>query len=617
MSELIKKEVKYLNKDFAQYRQNLINFAKNYFPKTYQDFNESSPGMMFIEMSAYVGDVLNYYTDQSFRESLLSTAREGANILNLARMFGYHTRRNTPSNVTVDVFQLVPASGSGEGARPDMDYALSIADGMEASSNTGKKFRAVEPIDFKQDPEVTVYELNSSGEVARYLLKKQVTMVSGQVKEGQYDFGDPKPYDKIVLPENNVIDIISITDQAGNQFLEVDYLAQDTVFEDIANIPFNDPELSQYRSTVPYILRLKRTARRFVKRLREDGLTEIQFGSGVSSDADEEIIPNPRNVGSGLEYLKRTTTDTIDPSNFLYTSTYGLAPQNTTLTVKYSIGGSIQDNVGVNTITLVDNIEYSNEITGVDLEDTKQSVAITNPNPAVGGGAAQDLESIRQNAMAAFAAQSRVITREDYIARVFAMPAKFGSVAKAYIVGDQQLDTTDKEYPRDTIQNPLALNLYLLAQDADGRFMPANRALSENIRTYLSQYRMMTDAINIKTAFIVNIAIDFEVIPKPKSNGNEVLLECIASLKNIFHNDKMQINGPIDISAVINQLNLIEGVQSIPTFEIFNKSGGIYSNNVYDFELARKHGIIYPSLDPCIFEVKFPNRDIRGRIVKP
>jgi len=617
MSDLIKKEVKYLNKDFAQYRQNLINFAKNYFPKTYQDFNESSPGMMFLEMSAYVGDVLNYYTDQSFRESLLSTAREGSNILNLARMFGYHTRRNTPSNVSVDIFQLVPASGSGEGARPDMDYALSISDGMVASSNTGKKFRAVEPIDFRQDPEVTVYELNSSGEVARYLLKKQVTMVSGEVKEEQYQFRDPKPYDKITLPENNVIDIISVSDLAGNKFMEVDYLAQDTVFEDIANIPFNDPELSAYRSTVPYILRLKRTARRFVKRLREDGRTEMQFGSGVSSDADEEIIPNPKNVGSGLEYLRRTTTDTIDPSNFLYTSTYGLAPQNTTLAVKYSIGGSIQDNVGVNTIINVDEVEYSNEITGVDLEDTKASVAISNPGPAVGGGAAQDLEQIRQNAMSAFAAQSRIITREDYIARIFAMPAKFGSVAKAYVVGDQQLDTADKDYPRDTIQNPLALNLYLLAQDANGRFTSPNQALKENIRTYLSQYRMLTDAINIKTAFIVNIALDFEVIPKPKSNGNEVLLQCIAVLKTIFDNMRMMINAPIDTSSVINQLNLIEGVQSIPTFEIYNKSGGIYSNNVYDFELAKKHGIVYPSLDPCIFEVKFPNRDIRGRIVKP
>ncbi len=617
MADLVKKDVKYLNKDFAQYRQNLINFAKNYYPKTYQDFNESSPGMMFIEMSAYVGDVLNYYTDQSFRESLLSTAREGSNILNLARLFGYHTKRNTPANVKADVFQLVPASGSGEYAAPDMDYALTIASNMQCSTDQGIRFRSVEPIDFNQDPEVTVYELNTSGEVARYLLKKQVAMTSGEVKTQEFTFQDPKPYDKIVLDETNVIDIVSIKDSSKNNWVEVDYLAQDTVFEDIQNIPFNDPELSQYRSTVPYILRLKRTARRWVKRLREDGRVEIQFGSGVSSDADEEIVPNPKNIGSGLEYLKRTTTDTIDPSNFLYTSTYGLAPQNTTLTVTYTVGGSMKENVGVNAINTVNQVEYLSEIAEVDLEDTKDTLAVTNPEPAVGGGAQQDLDSIRQNAMAAFAAQSRCITREDYISRVYALPAKYGSIAKAYIVGDQQIDTSDKDYPRDTIQNPLALNLYLLAYDSDGRFIPANQALKENIRTYLSQYRMLTDAINCKTAFIVNIGIDFEVIPKPKNNSNEVLLECINKLKEMFHNDKMQINGSIDISAVINQLNLIEGVQSIPTLEIFNKANGPYSNNVYDFEVATKHGIIYPSLDPCVFEIKYPNKDIRGRAVKP
>ncbi len=617
MADLVKKDVKYLNKDFAQYRQNLINFAKNYYPKTYQDFNESSPGMMFIEMTAYVGDVLNYYTDQSFRESLLSTAREGSNILNLARLFGYHTKRNTPANVKTDVFQLVPASGSGEYAAPDMDYALTIASNMQCSTDQGIRFRSVEPIDFNQDPEVTVYELNTSGEVARYLLKKQVAMTSGEVKTQDFTFQDPKPYDKIVLDEENVIDIVSIKDSSKNNWVEVDYLAQDTVFEDIQNIPFNDPELSQYRSTVPYILRLKRTARRWVKRLREDGRIEIQFGSGVSSDADEEIVPNPKNIGSGLEYLKRTTTDTIDPSNFLYTSTYGLAPQNTTLTVTYTVGGSMNENVGVNAINTVNNVTYLSEIAEVDLGDTKDTLAVTNPEPAVGGGAQQDLDNIRQNAMAAFAAQSRCITREDYISRVYALPAKYGSIAKAYIVGDQQIDTSDKNYPRDTIQNPLALNLYLLAYNSDGRFIPANQALKENIRTYLSQYRMLTDAINCKTAFIVNIGIDFEVIPKPKNNSNEVLLECINKIKEMFHNDKMQINGSIDISAVINQLNLIEGVQSIPTLEIFNKANGPYSNNVYDFEIATKHGIIYPSLDPCIFEIKYPNKDIRGRAVKP
>ena len=617
MSDLIKKDVKYLNKDFAQFRQNLINFAKNYFPDTYQDFNESSPGMMFIEMASYVGDVLSYYTDTSFRESLLNSAQEDSSVLALSHLFGYKPKLNSPATSNLDVFQLVIASGSGENAAPDMSYALSIGSNMELESEEGVKFRTMQPVDFNDDPEISVYEIDGDKNVARYLLKKQVSVESGEIKQLEFSFDSPKPYDRITLPDTNVIDIVSIIDSAGNNWYNVDYLAQDTIFEDIANIPFNDPTLSKFRSTVPYILKLRKTPRRFITRLRDDNRLEIQFGSGISSDLDEEIIPNPKNVGMGLEYLKRTTTDSIDPTNFLYTSTYGIAPSNTTLTVRYTIGGAVTDNVGVNSITKINSISYLNETNIVDLSDSKQSVAVTNSEPATGGKSKDNIESIRQNAMAAFAAQNRAITREDYIARVYALPSRYGSVAKAYIVGDTQINVSDQTYPSDIIDNPYALNLYLLAYNASGQFIEANRALKENIRTYISQYRMLTDAINCKTAFIINLAVDFEIIIRPNFNSNEVILACIAKLKTLLSNERMQINGPIDISSLISSLDKVNGVQSVVDFDFTNKVGGVYSSNIYDVKSAIKNNILYPSLDPCIFEIKYPNDDIKGRVIKP
>ncbi len=619
MADLIKKDVKYLNKDFAQFRQNLINFAKNYFPNTYQDFNESSPGMMFMEMSSYVGDVLSYYTDNSFKESLLSTAEESSNVLALSQLFGYKPRLNAPATCMLDIFQLVPAKGTGENASPDMEYALTIASGMEVSTDDGIIFHTEEALDFSQDPEITVYEIDVSGNVARYLLKKQVKVISGTIKSIDFSFTDPKPYDKIILPDSNVIDIISCTDSAGNTWYETDYLAQDTIFEDIANIPFNDPDLAQYRSTVPYILKLKRTARRFTSRLRDDSRVELLFGSGVSSDADEEIIPNPKNVGHGLEYLRRTTTDNVDPTNFLYTSTYGIAPSNTTLTIRYSYGGGIEENVGINSISSISSITYLNETGLVDLTTSKDSVAVINNEPAIGARARQDLDSIRQNAMAAFAAQNRAITREDYIARVYSMPSRFGTIAKAYVIGDSQINTEDKTYPAETISNPYALNLYVLAQNADNNFTDTNQAILENLRTYLSQYRMLTDALNIKSAFIINLGINFEVIPVPNVNSNEVVLRCIDRLKTLLSNDRMQINGPLNISSIISDLDSLEGVQSVPTFEFYNLHNASrgYSGNEYDVKSAIKNNILYPSLDPSIFEIKYPNADIKGKVVKP
>lgn len=627
--DLVKKDVRYLNKDFAQFRQNLINFTRQYFPNTYSDFNESSPGMMFIEMASYVGDVLSYYTDQSFRESLLKTANEDANVLMLSQLFGYKPKLNSAALVTLDVYQLVPSIGFGVNARPDYQYALSIKTGMQVSSATpfnGNRiiFRTIDPVDFNnntpEDPtEVSVYELDSAGNVLFYLLKKHVNAVSGQIITTSYTFDDPKPYDKITLPETNVLDVISIIDSEGNNWNQTDYLAQDTVFEDIVNIPYNDPDLAVYRSTVPYILKLRKTPRRYVTRVTANYQTEIQFGSGISSDADEEIIPNPKNVGLGLNYLERTTNSNIDPSNFLYTSTYGLAPYNTTLDVQYSIGGSVTENISSNVLTLVDSAEYNPNTFNVDLTFTKTTLAVNNTLPAIGGKSRDELESIRQNAMASFAAQNRAITREDYIVRCYSMPAKYGSVAKAYVVADSQVNAYDITYPRETIPNPLALNVYVLSYNANKNLVPGNTALLENLRTYLSNYRILTDGINLKTAYIVNLGIEFEVIPRPNFNSNEVLLQCINRLKTLFDNDRMQINGSINMSNIVSELDILEGVQSIPNFSFTNlyDTHAGYSGNVYNIELATRNGILYPSLDPCIFEIKYPDKDIKGRVIRP
>jgi hypothetical protein len=221
--------------------------------------------------------------------------------------------------------------------------------------------------------------------------------------------------------------------------------------------------------------------------------------------------------------------------------------------------------------------------------------------------------------MAAFAAQNRSITREDYITRVYAMPSKYGSVAKSYITGDTQINTTDKSYPAETIPNQYALNLYLLAYDTDNLFTTPNEAMRENVRTYLSEYRMLTDAINIKTAYIINLGVEFEVIPKPNQNSNEIILKCIDHLKVLLHNDRMQINGPLDISGIISSLDSLDGVQSIPSFEFKNliSTTDGYSGNVYDVQSAIKSNILYPSLDPSIFEIKYPNKDIKGKVIKP
>lgn len=626
ISDTLNREVKYLNKDFAGFRQDLINYAKNYFPNVYRDFNESSPGMMFIEMASYVGDVLSFYGDIQLQESFLYTVSERINLYNLAQGLGYKVYTVTPASVELDIYQIVPSIGSGTSAKPDLRYALSIQQGMNVSSQPlqgqSTTFTTIDPVDFSfsssYDPlDVSVYSVQGNGEVEYFLLKKKVKAISGTEVTAEFEFTEPKPYDKITLPETNVSQIVSVVDSDGNTWYEVPFLAQDIIPESIRNTPFNDKQLSQYAGSVPYLLCWKQVERRFVTRTRADQRVELQFGAGLSSEADEEIVPNPFNVGIGLNYFRRAVDVSIDPMNFLYTRTYGTAPSNTTLTVKYLTANGLQDNVDSNTITIINSYSTNNSIySGLDqtlLSTVAASLTINNPAPAFGAHDRKPLELVREEAMAHFAAQNRNVTREDYVMRCFTMPPKFGSVAKAYATQDTQLARWNEDF---RAPNPYAINLYVLSSKNDGSFAVTNPALKENLKTYISQYRLMTDAVNIKDPYIVNIKVYYEIITRPGYNSNEVLLRCTARLKQLLNNDNMQINQPILISKLFTELDKVEGVQTVQNIKFENMYDMLqgYSGVLYDVEGAIRNGILYPSVDPMIFEVKFPNTDIVGQV---
>ena len=621
-----KKDVSYLGKDFGQFRTNLIEFTKQYFPDNYSDFNESSPGMIFIEMAAYVGDVLSYYTDTNLKESLLEQASERSNIYDLARSLGYEAKNMIPSIVKLDVYQLVPAIGTGNNVAPDFTYAMSIKSGMRVKQSAGdSQFRTTAPVNFayssSYDPtEVTIYDTdNTTKTPTYYLLKKQVGAISGEVLTSTFTFQSPVAYDKIVLPDTNIIEILSVEESDGDNWYRVPYLAQDTIFESVPNIVENDPELSTYRSTVPYLLKLKKTSKRFITRTRSDGKTELQFGSGVSSNNDEEIIPNPDNVGNGLAGFRRDVDVDIDPSNFLYTRTYGQAPSNTTLTVTYTVGNGISDNVTSNTINQINFIEFFEDLNSTRssgiVNYVKTTIAVNNEFPAAGGKSGDSAQDIKNNALANFATQNRLVTKDDYIIRAYSMPVNYGSVAKTYIVPDDQITQQDLEISR--TPNPLALNMYVLGYNENKQLVELNSAIKENLKTYLGYYRMLTDAVNIKNAFIINIGVDFKISVLPNYNSNDVLVRCIDALKTYFDIDKWQINQPIIKSEVLNILGNTKGVQSVFSVEFKNlyDSDLGYSGNIYDLSAADRKGILYPSLDPSIFEVKFTNKDITGQVL--
>ena len=617
----VNKDIRYLNKDFSQFRQSLIEFTKAYFPDTFNDFSEASPGTVLLEQAAYVGDVLSYYTDSQLKESMLSYATERPNVLALAADKGYKTKNSIPATVEVDIFQLLPAITSGTSKVPDWNYALTLNSGMTIRADQyNVEFRTISDVNFSASSsfnptEVSVYQINNvTKEVEYFLLKKKVKAIAGTLKTVTFDFTDARRFDKVIVDDENIIEIVSILDSDNNTWTEVPYLAQDTVYETVANSVQNDPTLS-VNSNVPYLLKLKKTTRRFVTRFTSDGKLEVQFGAGVSDNDDETIIPNPDVLGLSLPGIGKSFDSAIDPSNFLYTKTYGLAPSNTTLTMTYSVGGGVASNVPSQTLTNIVGVNYSINDEFLDktlLQRIKSSIASTNLSPAIGGKSMESIEEIRQNAMAEFASQNRAVTVQDYIIRAYSLPAKFGSVAKAYVLQDDQLNADNIRIP-----NPLALNLYTLGYDVNGSLAPLNDAVKANLQTYISQYRLLTDAVNIKDAYVINIGLTFEIVTLPEYNSNEVLLACITKLKDIIAINKWQINQPIVLSKIYTELDKVQGVQTVTSVDIKNlySINAGYSGNIYDTKTATKDGVIYPSLDPSIFEIKYPNKDIIGKVV--
>ena len=637
----VKKDVNYIGREFSTIRANLIEFAKQYFPTAYNDFNESSPGMMFIEMAAYVGDILNFYIDNQFREALLHSAEEKKNIFKIVQSMGYKPSLSTPATVFGEFTVEVPAlTIDDDNYRADLNYAPIVsADSTFNSTNTGTTFRLMDDINFKTsssfDNRTIVVSQTEDDVPTHFKVTKTGVLQSGEVNKESFTFADATKFDKVILSKENVVEITSCIDDDGNKWYHVPYLAQDTVFEDEENTVVNTPDLSQYKDETPYLMKLIKTARRFTTYVRSDGLTEIRFGAGISTNADEEMVPNPDNVGSSLSTGISKLDTSFDPSNFLNTRTFGQAPSNITLNFTYTHGGSINDNILAEQLDEVNtsNVVLSSEgLDAAKVTAVKDSLEVTNKLPATGGSSGQNIDEIKLSAMANMATQKRAVTLKDYITRVYSLPQKYGNIAKAHIVQDEQLDQVaggeEGQKPSyKELSNPLALNLYVLGYDYKRNFVHLNQATKTNLKTYLSQYRIMTDAINIKDAFIVNVSIKFAIITQRGNNKNEVLMRAIDKVKNHFHPKRWQINQPIVISDIAYQVSLCKGVASVvpPTEDNpsnsmvlvqnkFRKESG-YSGNVYDMDSATKDGVIYPSLDPCIFEVKFPDIDIEGKVV--
>jgi len=606
------RDIKYINKDFGDLRNALIEFTQTYFPSTYNDFSPSSPGMLFLEMSAYVGDVLSFYLDNQIQENFIQFARQQNNLYTLAYMLGYKPKVTGVSVVDVDIYQQIPSISTPNGYAPDYRYAIFVNNNTVIKSSLvgNTDFILQDTVDFafssSLDPtQVSILTIDTNtNQPEFYLLKKTRKAISANIQTTTFAFGAPQRFQTVQINNTDIVGILDIIDDGGNKWYEVPYLAQEMVYDNIKNNGSDSGE-------VPYLLQLLKAPRRFVTRFTSPTTLQIQFGAGTTtSNVEEEIIPNPTNVGNFFSTNDYLTT-AYDPANFLYTSTYGIAPSSTTLTVRYLTGGGVASNVPANSFTNIDTstITIPTPVPDAGLAtDVINSVVVQNPFSATGGSDGDTVEEIKQNSLAAFGAQLRTVTQDDYLVRAMSLPPQYGSLSKIYA----EPERLQNLLPGESLSS---INLYVLAYDANKKLKNASISLKNNLKTYLSQHRIVNDSIKIRDGFVINIGVEFDIIVLPNYNNNDVLFKCLTAVRDYFNIDKWQMNEPIILKDIYVMLDRIDGVQTVKTVNVINKCGSNYSIYAYDIPGATQNNVIYPSIDPMIFEVKYPDSDIKGRIV--
>lgn len=598
------RDIKYINKEFGDFKNQLIEYAKNYFPDAYNDFSPSSPGLMFIEMAAYVGDVLSFYQDTQIQETFLQHAKNPSNLYSLAYMMGYKPKVSTAAETTLTVSQNVSATA---GFTPNWDQALKVNENAVVRSDTDGQptFLTTKPIDFtfssSFDPtDVKIYSVDENGKPAEFTLSKEVKAYSGEVQSTTQTYTTAEKFATINIEDTNIIRVLDIVDSDGKTWTEVPFLGQDTVFQEESNT-------STDANLAPNKLKVTKVPRRFVTRFTSKGVLQIQFGSGIAGSNEESLLPDPFRTnnsitdGTGVGELYKA----YDPSNFLFTSTYGVAPSNTTLTIRYITGGGTAANVPSNTVNNI--VTATSTATDTSYQAT---LGFNNKAAAFGGKDGDSTEELRQNSLRSFAEQQRTVTLQDYAVRALSLPPRFGTVAKVYVT-----QTTPPNQQNSLLStNPLAISLYTLAYNNEGKLAPTPYSLKENLKTYLSQFTMIADGVNLLDAYVVNIGVKFEIITLPGAITRDVLLECNRKLKSYFDIRNWSINQPINLSPAYTLLDTVKGVQTVEKIEVINKVGGNYSEYAYDVNGATNKNVVYPSFDPCIFEVKYPDVDIEGRV---
>lgn len=597
---MAKRPINYTSRDFESIKNDLENYAQRYYPTTFKDFSEASFGSMMLDMVAYVGDQLSFYADFQANESFLDSAITYDSVNRLSNTLGYKTPGAAKSTGQAAIYAIVPADANTRG--PDLDYFPILQRGSLISSNSGAVFTLIENVDFT-DPnnQVTVARVdNTTGNPTYFAIKAFGQVVSGQKRQQTVSIENYQRFLRLRVDDDNISEILSIKDSQGNEYYQVDYLTQDVIVKEFQNT-------SDDRQVVPYIMKLKPVPRRFVTEFTSEGQTFVQFGYGSEDNITTDVIADPSDVILDVSGRTYVTDQTFDPTNLISSDKFGVVPTNTTLTIEYTANTSDTINLAVNglseLISPVLSFRDQSTLNQGEVVNVISSLEVTNEDPILGDTSIPTAEEIRERAFGTFASQNRAVTRVDYINLIYRMPSKFGKVKRANVVRDA-----------DSLKRNL--NVYLLSENSNGDLVEPNASLKENAAVWLNKYRMINDTIDVLSGKVINIGINFKVLPELDVNRYELLDACVQKLKDEYINIKFNVGEAIYISEIYKLLNEVPGVVDTTEVELVNKFGGLYSNYVFniDSNLSDDGRFLIVPEDAAV-EVLLPDTDILGAVI--
>ena len=589
--------VRYTSREFATIKQDLVEYARRYYPESFRDFGEASFGALMMDTVSYLGDILSFYLDYQVNESILDSSAEYNNVIRLARQQGYKSKGVPTSSGVVNFFIIVPANSTGLG--PDSRYLPILKRGTLCSSTGGGSFVLSADVDFSHPSNEVVAARTdpTTGVPTGYAVKAPGLVLSGKFVQETFTIGDFQRFRKLALSAPRMAEVINVFDSEGNEYYEVDHLSQDVIYREVINRASDGV-------TVPSILRPYSVPRRFT--VETVGATSyLQFGYGSDSEISEASPVDPSNTVLQFHAKDYISDESFDPSKLIFSDKFGISPTNTTLTISYRINTSIDVNAPAAAVTSVDKPLFSfrdiTTLAGSGLALVQNSIECINPEPIIGDVSSPTSEEIRTRSIDYFATQNRAVTKHDYESMLYAMPNKFGKIKRCKILQDQG------SFRRN-------LNLYVLSEDSSGFLTQASSTLKNNIKTWLNKNKMINDTIDILDAYVVNLGIEFEIIHNLDYNKYDVLTECVKALSSRY-GDSLLIGEPLYITDIYNYLNDVIGVVDVTKVKIVAKNGGLYSDVFVDVdELMSADGRYIMAPDNVAFEIRYPNQDIMGAV---